>query len=195
MPIRAPVLAFLALCLLVGVWAAPLRAAPGERLTGYGDLRFGMTVAEAAAAIGEPAPAAPADGTELIETKVVAAGMPALRRLVFVGGRLVSIVFRWGPQEAFQGVPASSAAASCRALFGRLQGQLGGRYGTPALGPDQTPEGEPGFAGMTFWSFADGASIALVVAQGGAAQGEEGGDGALCRATLNYKQPPTGDGE
>ena len=70
MPIRAPVLAFLALCLLVGAWAAPLRAAPGERLTGYGDLRFGMTVAEAAAAIGEPAPVAPADGTELIETKV-----------------------------------------------------------------------------------------------------------------------------
>jgi len=191
--------AFLALCLPAAAWAAPLRAAPGERLIGYGDLRFGMTVAEAAAAIGEPVPAAPADDTELIETEVVAAGMPAQRRLMFADGRLVSIIFRWGPEVASQGSPAPDATARCRALFARLQGQLGGRYGTPALGPDQSAEGEPGFAGMTFWSFADGASIALVVAQSDA--GDEGrGEGGTtsrptCQATLNYKQPPTGDGD
>jgi hypothetical protein len=197
MPARtlAPIL--LALCLGGAAWPAPAWAAPKERLTGYGDLRFGMSVAEAAAAIGEAQPAPPADGIELIETPVVVAGMPALRQLLFAGGRLASIVFRWAPAQE----PAADAASRCRALFARLQGQLGGRYGTPALGPDQSPEGEPGFAGMTFWSFADGASIALVVAEIGGGQGEESqseesqGGGSPCQATLNYKQPPTGDGE
>lgn len=182
MPARGLILLLLASWLAGPLWAVPARAATGERLTGYGDFRFGMSVAEAAGAIGQASPIAEENGVALIETPVRIAGQPALRRLRFVDDRLVGIVFRWEQG----GAASADAAAQCRALFSRFHGQLAMRYGAPALRPHESPEPEPGFAGLSFWAFADGASISLIVVRD-AGPGQE-----PCRATLNYKEPPAG---
>lgn len=158
--------------------AGPLQAAPEYKLLGYGDFRFGMTLAEAAAVIGDVQAIDGGNGLRLIETPVVAAGQPAIRQLVFEKDLLTSIVFRWEPARD----PQSDPRAQCRQLFEQLQAQLGGRYGEPTLGPHQSPDGDPLFSGVSFWSFPDAASISLVVVRH---TGK-----AACRATLNYKDPP-----
>jgi hypothetical protein len=154
----------------------------GDRLTGYGDFRFGMSSAEIEALTGE-APAPQEDGFEAIETSEVIAGMAATRRLVLADGRLVSVVFQWTLDEV-QG----TGMAACQGLFTRLLGQISGRYGAPVLGPGQGPPVEPvapgaPFAGASFWSFFDGASIALIVRSADSS-------GTPCRATVNYKEAP-----
>jgi hypothetical protein len=175
--------AALAALWLAGGAAGASSAAGYDRLVGYADFRFGMSVAEAAAVIGQAQPVAEEDGVQLIETAVRVAGLPAQRRLLFVEDRLTSIVFRWEPAE-----PASGdGKARCRALYDRFHDQLAGRYGTAALGPHQTAEGEAAYAGLSFWSFADAASISLIVVR-------DPGKNSRCRATLNYKEPPAGEG-
>lgn len=164
---------------LVGsLGAAPTAALAGidDQLTGYGDFRFGMTIAEAADAAGEGLPTRGADGTAAIETAVVVVGAPARRRLVFVDDRLASIVFVWHAE-------GGKAAARCGELFARLADQIERRYAKPVLGSDRSSE--DGSADTAFWSFPDGASIALLAVAG------DGGTAAPpCRATLNYKAPP-----
>lgn len=167
----------LGLCLSDGALAKA-----GDRLTGYGDFRFGMTAAEIQALTGE-APVAQEDGLEAIETAETIAGMAATRRLLFADSRLVGIVFQWTLDESAQ----DSGTAACETLFTRLLDQIAGRYGAPVLGPDPGSPIEPVvpgamFAGASFWSFFDGASVALIVRRAG----------APCRATLNYQASPPG---
>ena len=152
------------------------RAGIDDQLTGFGDFRFGMSAADAAGAAGEGMPTPGADGTATIESEVVVAGAPARRRLVFVDGHLTSIVFVWGAEDG-------NAAARCGELFARLADQIERRYAKPVLGSDQSSA--DGSADTAFWSFPDGASIALV-----AAKGVAGDSAPPCRATLNYKAPP-----
>lgn len=172
-----------ALALAALLTAGAAAAAGYDKLTGYADFRFGMSVAEVAAVIGEAQPVSEEAGAQQIETPVRLAGLPAIRRLLFVNDRLTSIVFRWEPVAERSGDPG----AQCRALFERFHDQLAGRYGAPALGPHETPGSESPFAGLSFWSFADAASIALVVVR-------DTGKQSPCRATLNYKESPAGGG-
>ena len=167
----------LGLCLSDGA-----AAKPGDRLVGYGDFRFGMTLAEIQALIGD-VPVSPEDGLDAIETAETIAGMAATRRLLFDDRRLVGILFQWRLEDA----AGKEGDAACETLFTRLLGQLSGRYGPPVLGPDRGAPIEPAvpgasFAGASFWSFFDGASVALNVRR----------TGAPCRATLNYQAPPPG---
>lgn len=167
----------LGLCLSGGV-----AAKQGDRLVGYGDFRFGMTLAEIQGLIGD-APLSPEDGLDAIETAETIAGMAATRRLLLDDRRLVGILFQWRLEDA----AGKEADAACKTLFTRLLGQLSARYGPPALGPDRGTPIEPAvpgasFAGASFWSFFDGASVALIVRR----------TGAPCRATLNYRAPPPG---
>lgn len=175
------VTSFAAAALATLLTAGGAAAAGYDKLTGYGDFRFGMSLAEAAAVIGQAQPVSGEGGAQQVETAVRVAGLPATRRLLFVNDRLTSIMFRW--EAGGSGDPGTR----CRALFERFHDQLAGRYGAPALGPNATSDGEPGFAGLSFWSFADAASIALVVV------GDDGKK-SPCRATLNYKEPPAGAG-
>ncbi len=169
--------------LLLGLCLSEAAAAkPGDRLVGYGDFRFGMTLAEIQPLIGD-APISREDGLEAIETAETIAGMAATRRLLFDDRGLVGILFQWRLEDA----GGKEGDSGCKTLFTRLLGQLSGRYGPPALGPDRGAPIEPAvpgaaFAGASFWSFFDGASVALIVRRAG----------APCRATLNYQAPPPG---
>lgn len=174
---RGPIRVAGALAAAILLAAGTSHAAPEYKLTGYGDFRFGMTLAEAAAMIGEAEAIDRGNGLQLIETPVMAAGRPAVRQLVFEKDLLTSIVFRWEPARD----PRSDSQAQCRQLFEQLYAQLAGRYGEPALGPHQQPEAL--FSGASFWSFPNAASISLVVVR-------NPGGKAACRATLNYKDPP-----
>ena len=177
-----PAIALAAFLLAAGT-AGPISGAGYDKLTGYADFRFGMSVAEATAVIGRAQPVAEEGGSQLIETAVRVAGLPAMRRLLFVHDRLTSIAFRWDPVDD----KAGDGNTHCRVLYERFHDQLAGRYGTPALGPHQTPGDESAYAGLSFWAFADAASISLIVVR-------DAGKKGRCRATLNYKEPPAGDG-
>lgn len=159
--------------------APPAFGQVGDRLTGYGKLLFGMTTEEVQALTGQSARQRP-DGADVIETPEKIAGMPATRTLVLADGRLASIMFQWTLEAAGPG-----SETPCQGLFDRLLGQVTGRYGQPAIGSDPEGQGGAGFAGTSFWSFPDGASIGLVV------RGDDGATG--CRATVNYKEPPLDD--
>jgi hypothetical protein len=183
---RGSRLFWLGLSLAVLSLSMPAGARVPDRLTGYGKLLFGMTTDEVQDLTGQPAEPR-GDGVEVIETREKIAGMPATRILMLTDGRLASIVFRWELDDG----TSDAATAACQRLFGMLFGQVTGRYGNPAIGPNPgEPDGpkptRSGFAGTSFWAFPDGASIGLVVRGGDAL-----GSGAVrCRGTVNYKQPP-----
>lgn len=167
-----------------------------DKLTGYGKLLFGMSTAEVEALTGGAAESR-AGGLAVIETAETIAGMPATRTLVLADGRLSSILFDWTVRRAFGGT-AGAPAPTCRALFDRLFDQVSRRYGAPAIGanPGSAGDGQPAafadgedFAATSFWSFPDGASIALIVRGGDAAAASPDGRSG-CRATVNYKEPP-----
>lgn len=170
------------------IWAAGLAAAFGlwpfavsyggslDRLTGYAELRFGLSLDEASALTGA-APSAAEGGGLLIETKETMVGRPVQRQLWFRDGKLSRIVFHWAAEDR-------ADPELCEALFTELAEAVAGRYAKPAQGPTALPAGKE-FTGGAFWVFPDGNNIGLSVAYGAAGSGTK-----ACRAMLSYRAAP-----
>ncbi|GIK97062.1 MAG: hypothetical protein BroJett029_12710 [Alphaproteobacteria bacterium] len=153
----------------------PSLAGSLERLTGYADLRFGLTVEEASALTG----AAPstAEGGALIETRETLVGRPAVRQLWFREGKLSRIVFRWTVEDR-------ADPELCQAFFKQLADVVAGRYAKPVQGPTEITAGKE-FTGGAFWAFPDGANIGL-----SASYAPRGSDGRACQAMLSFRAAP-----
>lgn len=167
--------ALAATLIAIGAPVAPARAGVLDGLSGYAELRFGLSLAEAEAMTGG-APSAAADGGELIESRETMAGRPALRQLWFRDGKLSRIVFRWTAEDA-------ADPDRCQALFGHLAGLVAGRYAEPTLGPTEIASARS-FTGGAFWVFPDGANIGLSAESAAAG----------CEAMLSFREPPGGAG-
>lgn len=178
--------------MIARIWLAGLAAALGlwpmtisrggslDGLTGYAELRFGLSLDEARALTGA-APSKAEDGSSLIETKETMVGRPARRQLWFSDGGLSRIVFRWIAEDR-------AGPAPCQALFSELEDVVAGRYAKPAQGPTELSAGED-FTGGAFWVFPDGANIGLSVAYGRAEEGPR-----TCRAMLSFRAAPDAAG-
>lgn len=164
-----------AACLAAG---APSVAGSLDRLTGYAELRFGLTVEEASALTG--ASSSRAEGGALIETKETLVGRPALRQLWFSEGKLSRIVFRWSVEDR-------ADPGLCRTLFKELTGVVADRYAKPVQGPTEIEAGTE-FTGGAFWVFADGANIGL-----SASYAPRGSGPRACQAMLSFRAAPGKD--
>lgn len=149
-----------------------------DGLTGYGELRFGLPLAEAAAMTGA-SPSKAADGSELLESREKIAGRPALRQLWFRDHRLTRIVFRWIAEDR-------AGPAGCETVFDQMTEMVAQRYGRPVQGPTEQ-KGADSFSGGTFWVFRDGANIGLSVSYEDGRNTDQG-----CRAMLSYRETPNG---